>query len=144
MLSNKVSLFKNFERVNFSFNPALFKDISILPMSARIIENEGEILHVRLVNGGTYYGRVEVYIYGKGWGTVCDDSFGSADANVVCRQLGFRSGSARSSAYYGEGTVDIIMDDVTCTGSEKALQQCRYISNHNCGHSEDVSVDCSN
>ena len=35
-----MSLFGNFERVNFSFNPALFKDVSIIQNTSHIIENE--------------------------------------------------------------------------------------------------------
>ena len=48
---------------------------------------------VRLVGSSyTYQGRVEICVNNT-WGTVCDDGFGSSDARVVCRQLGYSSGN---------------------------------------------------
>ncbi|XP_078284946.1 scavenger receptor cysteine-rich domain-containing protein DMBT1-like [Rhinoraja longicauda] len=80
------------------------------------------------------------------WGTVCDDSWDLADANVVCRQLG--CGSARrtpEAAAIGPASGEIWLDEVKCTGAESLLTSCMSspLGQHDCDHKEDVFVTCS-
>ena len=49
---------------------------------------------------------------------------------------------AHGSAYFGQGTGEIVRDDVACTGTESQLIDCSASTTHNCGHSEDASVTC--
>ncbi|XP_031569538.1 putative DMBT1-like protein [Actinia tenebrosa] len=99
---------------------------------------------LRLVNGTSRSGRVEVYM-NKEWGTICDDAWDITDAGVFCRHLGFPGAvSAYTNLEFGAGTGKIWLDDHVCTGAETHFLKCnsRNWGEHDCGHSEDAGVKC--
>ncbi|XP_063463991.1 scavenger receptor cysteine-rich domain-containing protein SCART1-like [Pan paniscus] len=89
-------------------------------------------------------GRVELWHAGS-WGTVCDDGWDLADAEVVCRQLGCgRAVAALGAAAFGPGSGPVWLDEVGCRGSEASLWGCpaERWGRGDCAHKEDAGVRC--
>ncbi|XP_069904442.1 antigen WC1.1 [Oryctolagus cuniculus] len=101
---------------------------------------------LRLRGGdSTCSGRVEVWHAGS-WGTVCDDSWSLAEAEVVCQQLGCGSAlDALSGAAFGPGNGSIWLDEVQCGGRESSLWACAAApwGQSDCKHEEDAGVRCT-
>ncbi|XP_030851621.1 deleted in malignant brain tumors 1 protein-like [Strongylocentrotus purpuratus] len=122
------------------------------PRSARFGQGSGRILledvncegtednlapfQVRLVGGSNdAEGRVELMHDGS-WGTICPYNWDLRDARVVCRMLGFDGASdAPGLARIGEGSGDVLLDDVGCDGTEDNLADCAHsgIQVQDCG-----------
>ncbi|NP_998038.1 galectin-3-binding protein B precursor [Danio rerio] len=126
--------------------PLLFLQVSALRRTLfdrpKQLMQEGR---VRLVGVIPSSGRVEVYHDGQ-WGTVCDDGWDLAEAQVVCRQLGFPGAvSVATGGQYGEGSGRVWLDDMNCKGSESLLSECSFkgwgVSD--CTHKEDAGVICA-
>ncbi len=63
--------------------------ISHLGSSLRLLSSSGDT--------GGYSGRLQIYVNNT-WGTVCDHIFGSLEAGIACRQLGFTRNSYYDNA----------------------------------------------
>lgn len=100
---------------------------------------------VKLVNSQSVcHGTVQVR-YSGDWGTICHYNWDLLDGIVLCRELGCGPlKEAYTSAYFGNGTGEIMMDNVLCTGSESSLKECSHSTSVNslCTHSQDAGVDC--
>ena len=77
---------------------------------------------------------------------MCDDFWGTSDAQVACRQLGFSPNSAVAlTTGFTNGAGRIWLDNVQCHGTESRLINCPHLplGQHNCAHVEDAGVRCS-
>ncbi|XP_028416711.1 deleted in malignant brain tumors 1 protein-like, partial [Dendronephthya gigantea] len=108
----------------------------------------GMLVSVRLQgpNSAKGIGRVEVFYNGQ-WGTICDNEWDMRDTRVVCRQLGYQY-AVRHFHWRQDlpGSERIWLDDVTCNGEERNIISCSHNGwgNHNCVHSQDVGIECTN
>ena len=82
------------------------------------------------------------------WGTVCDDRFGSTEAQVACKTLGFSGGSytAAQNTGFSEPTVPIWIDNgLECDSSQTNFLECNHNrwGDENCSYSEDILLTCN-
>ncbi|XP_052793637.1 scavenger receptor cysteine-rich domain superfamily protein-like isoform X2 [Mya arenaria] len=81
---------------------------------------------VRITGGKDFLGVVQFYENGK-WNSLCADGFGRKDANVVCRQLGFKNGMAlnvSSEKISNRGFK--ARPNISCAGNERSILECKY------------------
>ena len=74
---------------------------------------------------------------------MCDDSWDTAHAEVVCRELGYSTNNviAFQNASFGQGNGSIHY--VECSGTKyNSLHDCSFTSEHDCDHYQDVGVRC--
>ncbi|XP_076082552.1 scavenger receptor cysteine-rich domain superfamily protein-like [Mytilus galloprovincialis] len=103
---------------------------------------------IRLAGGGgPWEGRVEIFHNGQ-WGTVCDTGFGNEAAGVVCRMLGFLDDTTDAfvhhGSFYGKTRLPIILDQISCTGTELDINGCRTKDwgYHTCDSNHEAGVLC--
>lgn len=111
------------------------------PQKARL---RGEIAHMNPNEG-----RVEVEYRGS-WGLACDDYFGQEEANVYCKNLGFKKGANKQygQSFFGTGSFkrwDIIIGHVKCPGNrgQSSLFQCDHNLMPACGLESTAGVECT-
>ena len=67
---------------------------------------------------------------------------------MTCRHVHYLSccvdALSYNRAYYGQGSVPVLLDDVYCRGTEATLLDCVYNGAINDAHSEDTGVRCFN
>ena len=90
-------------------------------------------------------GRIEVFFRGQ-WGAICYNNWDLRDANVACRQLGYRF-AVRTLPWYQvpDGSERTWLAGMYCTGNERSLADCSHSGwrNHYCGYYGEAGVECS-
>lgn len=87
----------------------------------------------------------EVIVYhGDASGSVCADKWDDIDANVYCRMMGFREGTA-SNVSASTSTSDFHLTDLHCLGHETSLFQCSHdhLASDICINNAIAAADCT-
>ncbi|XP_022098581.1 scavenger receptor cysteine-rich domain superfamily protein-like [Acanthaster planci] len=124
----------------------------VLLVITLVISSSGQRIdqfEVRLSDGilGPHEGRLEVYYaLGDSWGVVTSTGWGLAEANVVCRQLGFLASFPAAVGHtFSTDLRTSVVDRIKCSGSETRLDQCvnrGWLCSGDCSSDNHVGVRC--
>jgi len=103
---------------------------------------------LRLVDGGSVYGRLEVFTatHSDRWGGICRNGWTFTNTRVACHQLGFRDGAGTYNSDDDAPGTQLVLDRVNCTGNESSLFDCPYhviSADNNCSHPVNVRCQCN-
>ena len=133
-------------------------NIDMIEKDVRILDNDGK---------HSNRGRVEIRYNGI-WGTVCAVGLGESSANVICKQLGYKSGkflnptentknaknfcrNYKGLNYCGVEVSQVLFSSLNCKGNEENIIECNreavvsssdLCSNNN--HQYDTLIECDN
>lgn len=74
------------------------------------------------------------------WGAICDEEWTSADADVVCYQLGYSGAMSNEPAYegeFGQGDGYVVQQNIICQVSYAFINGC---SPQGCTQTVDLTV----
>ena len=109
----------------------------------------GQLVRLRRGNSPSH-GYLQLFLHNR-WGYVCDGGeWTMAEADLVCRQLGFSRGVSKTTQGLVHGRVEQserVTESVECGGEEESLEDCRTLpageGSRECQLAEDiVSVSC--
>ena len=87
---------------------------------------------------------VEVSVNGV-WGGLCDDTFGMAEANIVCKQTGYHLGAQeviKKAGSSGRGGGGVVHGSLDCKGEERSLSDCELDQRQQCRPGDVAGVVC--
>ncbi|CAG2196526.1 Scavenger receptor cysteine-rich type 1 protein M130 [Mytilus edulis] len=88
-------------------------------------------------------GKLEI-LHNNEWGTVCRNTFDKIEAEVACKQLGYRKGDVLQTRGKTD-TLRIWLDNLNCNGGETKLSNCSHDDwgKHTCSHCNVAGFNCS-
>ena len=100
--------------------------------------------NVRLADGTSISGRLEIFSPGLGWGGVCSSDWTTSNTRVACRQLGFLDEAGAYQPNHRQ-SITLVSFRVSCSGNENSLFDCRHttVSSKNCNDPIYIRCECN-